>query len=171
MIGTSCGRSFVDFDQRRDRRIDVRAIRRHFRRARPRDHPALRARMPRPCRDVIGIEQIGEALVERPIARRKPAQQKLFEEPRDMGAMPFGRARIRHRLDHLVFGRQQRGAPLGFRPHRPKGIEPIRPRIAGRRFGRAGFHQSVVFGANPVSEHAWMRQSVASQNPARRRDQ
>ena len=60
-------------DQRLDRAIDMRAIGRDLLRVRPRDQPALGPRVPRARRDVIGIEQIGEALVERAIVRRRAA--------------------------------------------------------------------------------------------------
>ena len=42
------------------------------------------------------------------------AEQELLEEPGGMGAVPFRRAGVRHRLDQLVFGRQRRGPALGL---------------------------------------------------------
>src|SRR6266404_5127387 len=42
------------------------------------------------------------------------AEQELLEEPGGMGAVPFRRARIRHRLDLLIFCRQGIGAALGL---------------------------------------------------------
>ena len=42
------------------------------------------------------------------------AEQELFEEPGGMGAVPFRRARIRHRLDQLILCRQRIGAALGL---------------------------------------------------------
>ena len=62
--------------------------------------------------DVIGIEQIGVVGVEGLVARAMLAEQELLEEPGGMGAVPFRRARVRHRLDQLVLGAQRarRGA-------------------------------------------------------------
>ena len=94
---------------------------------RPRDQPALGTRMTRAGGDVIGIEQEGKAFVENFVGRIVRPEQELLEEPGDVRAVPFGRARIRHRLDLLVLGRQRRGARLGFRPHAPEGLAP-RPR-------------------------------------------
>ena len=83
------------FDQLRHRGIDMRAISGRLGDARPRDQAALRPRVPRTGRHVIGVEQIGEALIERAIGRRKRPQQKLLEEPRDMRAMPLRRTGVR----------------------------------------------------------------------------
>ena len=91
-------------NQRRHRGIDVSAIFGNFGGVGPGDEAALRARLPRSRRDIIRVEQIGEALVERFIVRRKWPQQKLLEKPRHVRPMPFGRAGFRHRLDDLVFG-------------------------------------------------------------------
>ena len=49
-----------------------------------------------------------------------------------MGAMPFRRAGVGHRLHHLVFGRKRRGAALGFATHSGKGVAPESARIAER---------------------------------------
>jgi hypothetical protein len=46
--------------------------------------------------------------------------------------MPFGRARVRHRLDDLVLNGQQRRAPLGLAAHRLEGIQPNMARIVRR---------------------------------------
>ena len=51
-------------DQRRHRGIDMRAIGRDIGGGRPGDQPALRTRMPRSRRDIIGVEQEGEARIE-----------------------------------------------------------------------------------------------------------
>jgi hypothetical protein len=48
-----------------------------------------------------------------------------------MGAMPFGRTGIGHRLHDLVLGTKRRGPPLGFAAHRAKNIEPDLACIAG----------------------------------------
>ena len=56
-------------DQRLDRRIDMRPIRRDLGRAGPRDQPAHRPRVTRAGGDIVGVEQEREALVEDPVAR------------------------------------------------------------------------------------------------------
>ena len=107
-----------EFDQRRDRRIvpgekirhrrgDVVPIGHHLGHARPRDEAALRPRMPRSNGLVIGVEEIFERRIERPVSRRVRAQQEGLEEPGRVREMPLGRARIRHRLHGLVFRRER----------------------------------------------------------------
>jgi hypothetical protein len=100
---------------------------------RPREEPALRSRVARAGGDVIGIEQIGELRVERPVAGKLRDQQELLEEPGGMRPVPLGGARIGHRLHHLVFGTKRRRTPLGLRAHGAKGRAPDRPRIVRRR--------------------------------------
>jgi len=51
-----------------------------------------------------------------------------------MGAMPFRRTGVGHRLHHLVLGRKQRRAPLGLIANRSERIAPERERVA-ERFG------------------------------------
>src|SRR5258708_34461358 len=63
---------------------------------RPRDESAPRPRLPRSGRDIVGIEEVRELLVENSIAGKMRDQEEVFEEPGGMRAMPFGRARIRH---------------------------------------------------------------------------
>ena len=82
--------------------------------------------------DIIGVEQVGKALVEWTVSGKLRHQQKLLEEPRRMRPMPHGRAGIRHRLDYLVLRRKQCRPPFGFRAHGAKCVAPERPRIAGR---------------------------------------
>ena len=69
---------------------------------RTREVTALVAGMPGTGTDVIGIEQKCVVEVERLVALAVLAEQELLEEPGGMGAMPFGRAGVRHRLDQLV---------------------------------------------------------------------
>src|SRR5947207_12282086 len=47
----------------------------------PRDESALRPRVARPGRDVVGIEAIRELLIEDPIAGKMGDQEELLEEP------------------------------------------------------------------------------------------
>ena len=102
MIGISASRFSADFDQRAHSGIDVSTVFGNFGGVGPGDEAALRTRLPRPRRDIIRVEQIGEALIERFIVRRKRTQQKLLEKPRYVRPMPFGRTGVRHRLDDLV---------------------------------------------------------------------
>ena len=97
-----CGRACLA-DQPLNRRIDMRAILADLIGIRPRDHPALRPRVTRAGRDIIGIEQEGEALVVDLVAPHIRLQQEGLEEPRGVRAMPLDRTRIRHRLDDLIF--------------------------------------------------------------------
>src|SRR5512143_498571 len=57
---------------------------------------------------VIGVEAIFEALVEHAIAGQEALQQEGLEEPGGVREVPFGRARIVHRLDDLVLIAQWR---------------------------------------------------------------
>jgi hypothetical protein len=84
------------FDESRHRAVNMGAVRDDFGCRRPRDHTALRARLPWSRRDVIRVVEIGKALIERQVTGGKRAQQKLLEEPGHMGAVPLGRARVGH---------------------------------------------------------------------------
>ena len=75
-----------------------------------------------------------EARIEIAVARIERPQQKLLEEPGDMGTVPFRRTGLGHRLDRLVLGRKRRRAPLGLGAHGVEGVEPILTRVA--RIGR-----------------------------------
>jgi hypothetical protein len=98
----------------------------------PREETTARARVARAGGDVIRVEQERERVIEHAIARRVRRQQELLEEPGRMGAMPFGRTGLRHRLHHLILGPERRGAALGLRPHVAEGLRPDRPRIVRR---------------------------------------
>ncbi len=137
-------------DEVRCRRIDMRAIGSDLSGSRPRDQAALRARLARPGGDIIRIVEKGEALIERAIGLGVRPQQELFEEPCHMRAVPFGRARVGHRLNDLVLGRKQSRAAFRLGAHRAKGIEPVLSRISQRipsrlplrmaRFGSIGLY-------------------------------
>ncbi len=75
--------------------------------------------------DVIGVEQEGEVGVEGLVAGAVLAEQELLEEPGGVGAVPFGRAGIRHRLDQLILGRQGGGPALGLVADGQKGLHQI----------------------------------------------
>ncbi len=104
------------FEQRRHRLVDMRAIPADRVGGRPGQHAALGPRMTRSGRLVIRIEQIAESGIERCVSGL-PGQYEGLEEPGRMGAMPFGGAAIRHRLDLLILGRQRFRARLGLRAH------------------------------------------------------
>jgi hypothetical protein len=114
------------FDQLCDGCIDMRAVGGNVGAARTRDQSALRPRMPRPRRDVIRVEKKRKTLVENLVRRIVRHQQKLFEEPSDVRAMPLGRRRIRHRLHDLVFGGERRRACFGLRADAPERLDPER---------------------------------------------
>ena len=125
----------------------MRAIGRGLGDARARDQTALRAGMTRACRHIVGIEQIGEALVEGTVRRHERTQQKLLEEPGDMRAVPFRRTGVGHRLHHLILGGKRRGAPLGLIANRDEGVAPEAARIA-ERLGNRTFPFGWVMQAN-----------------------
>ena len=121
----------ADLDQRRDRPqlircrlveefhhgcVDVTAVGGDFLGTWPRQVAAPMAGVPRAGADIVGIKQEGVVGVKRLVVRAVLAEQELLEEPGGMGAMPFRRARVRHRLDQLILWRQRRGAPFGLAP-------------------------------------------------------
>src|SRR3954447_10649071 len=59
------------------------------------------------------------------------AEQELLEEPGGVGAMLFGRAGVRHRLDELVFGAQGSGPALGLAADSQAGFHQILGEGAG----------------------------------------
>src|SRR5262249_31909853 len=92
------------FDQPHDRAIDMAAIRGDLIGARARYQAARRRGLAWTGRQIIRIEEIGEALIEDAIIFGGGAEKKLFKKPADMGAMPFGWACVRNGLNALVFG-------------------------------------------------------------------
>ena len=125
--------AFELHDQPVDGRIDVRAIVGDVGRIGSCQHSAMRTGMARACRDVIRIEQERILFVEFGIALAIGLEQKLFEEPGRVRAVPFGGAGVRHRLDDLVFRRQRRCAALGFGADHPEGVAQFQAVIL--RFG------------------------------------
>ena len=111
--------------------IDMPAIGGDFIGARAGQMAALVAGMARAGADVIGIEQEGVVGVKGLVALAMLAEQELLEEPGGMGAVPFRRAGVRHRLDQLVFGAQGRGPALGLVPDGEIGLDQILGEGAG----------------------------------------
>ena len=56
-------------------------------------------------------------------------QQELLKEPCYVRTMPFGRARICHRLDYLILNRQMSSACFGLGTHAAKIPYPARARF------------------------------------------
>ena len=101
-------------EELRDARVDRSSVRADLGRRRPRDETAVRARVARSGRLVIRIEEERVARIDRVESRRR--EDERLEEPGGVGAVPLGRARVGHRLELLIFGRQRGGEPLGTRP-------------------------------------------------------
>ena len=154
----------ADLDQRRELRegllaggleeldhsgIDMPAIGGDFIGARAGEVAALVAGVPGTCGDIIGIEQEGVVGVEGLVALTVLAEQELLEEPGGMGAMPFGRAGVRHRLDQLVLGAQGSGPALGLAAD-----------------SQIGLHQILGEGSR-VQQHQIVYQSLKGQMAAR----
>ena len=116
--------SLAGADQLFDRCVDMSAKCGDLVAVRPRNQTTLRARMPRTGRDIVGVEQIGEAFVEDAIAWEMRRKQELLEEPSGMRAVPFGRARIGHRLHDLILGGERGRTTFGFGAHAAKRLEP-----------------------------------------------
>ncbi len=116
-------------EQTVERRIDIGTVGAHLLRRGPREQPALRPRMPRAHALIVGVEAIFEALVEHAVARQEALQQEGLEEPGGVGEMPFGGARIVHRLDDLVLVAQGPGKLARERPRRGQAV------TQGGRFG------------------------------------
>ena len=92
---------------------------------------ALVAGVPRSGADIVGIEQKSVVRVKRLIALAMLAEQELLEEPGGMGAVPFRRAGVRHRLDQLILRRQSGGPALGLVPDVKEGFHQILGEAAG----------------------------------------
>src|SRR5262245_40045638 len=95
------------------------------------DMAALVTGVARAGTDIIGVEQEGVIGVKGRITRAMLTEQKLFEEPRGVGAMPFRRTCVRHRLNELIFRTQGRSATLGLIADGEEGFHQIQGEIAG----------------------------------------
>jgi len=100
---------------------------------RARQKASLGARMARADRLVIGIEQVGEGRVERPVGGIERRQDKGLEKPAGVRQMPLCRADIGHRLDRLVLGRQVGGEPFAVAADRGKALACRRAIVVTRR--------------------------------------
>ena len=132
------------FDQFHHGGVDMGAIAGDLGGVGPGDEAAFGSRVPRAGRHIIGIEKICEALVESTVGGSVRLEQELFEKPGCVGAVPLGRARVRHRLHDLIFRREECGAAFGLAAHRAKGLKPPVARMdesvsggCGRRLGKS----------------------------------
>src|ERR1700716_2017232 len=85
-----------------ERRIDMTPVAQHLIEAGTGQEPALGARLPRARGLLIGIEAVGEALVQRAEARQMRLAYERLEEPGGVRQVPLGGAGVVHRLDNLV---------------------------------------------------------------------
>src|SRR5579863_8488259 len=111
--------------------VDMTAIGGDFLGARPGQVTALVTGMPGAGADIVGIEQEGIVGMKWLVSPAVFAEQELLEEPGGMGAVPFRRARVRHRLDELVFRGQRGSAALGLISHRKKSLCQVLGEAAG----------------------------------------
>ena len=104
--------------RRRNGLVDMGATGEDLVQARAAEHAAARARVALALALVIGIEQIGPALVAQAIAGDMVAQDEGLEEPAGVGEVPFGRRGVGHRLEGGVGVGQRRGDGRAQRAHR-----------------------------------------------------
>ncbi len=114
-----------------DRCVDMAPVGGDFIGAGPGQMAALVTGVPGAGADIVGIEQEGIVGMKGLVSRAVFAEQELLEEPGGMGAVPFRRARVRHRLDQLILRRQRGGAALGLVSHRKKRFRQILGQAAG----------------------------------------
>ena len=124
--------------ERLHRRVHVLAVAAHFRHRRARQRAAQRARELVADAVVVGVEEVLEGGVERPVAVRERLQQEGLEEPGRVRQMPARRAGIDDRLHHVVFGGQ--GFAQRFRLRAHGGVVQACPvgKGGGRRGHRVG---------------------------------
>ncbi len=136
----------ADFDQRRDRPqrilfgfmkefhdcgVDMPPVGGDFVRAGPGQMAALMTGVPRAGAHIIGVEQKSVIGVKGLVAIAVFAEQELLEKPGGMGAVPFRRTRVRHRLDQLILRRKRGGAALGLVPDGEIGLHQILGEASG----------------------------------------
>ena len=104
-------------DQQRHSFIDMMSITIDFLECRARKETALRAWMHGTRALIIRIEQDGKPVVEFVIISQIYLQEKGFEEPADMGKVPFRWTDVGHGLHAAVFRRQRRAYFLAHTPY------------------------------------------------------
>ena len=88
-------------------------LREDFIEAGTREEPPFRTRLPRAGGLVVGIEAVGEPLIERSEARQMRLQHESLEEPGGVREVPLGRAGVVHGLDDLILRAQRFGKSQG----------------------------------------------------------
>ena len=118
-----------------DRSVDVSSVFRDLVDRGPRDQPSIRTRMTGTDRVVVAVVEepvLGQIL--RVLTRTVGAEHEFGEEPRRVCSVPFGGARVLHRLHHLVLRRERGAEAFGPVPHlRVPGCETIRIEALCRR--------------------------------------
>ncbi len=89
------------------RLIDMGSVGAHVVGAGAREQAATRARVPLALAFIVGVETVGVIFIEERVVGIQLRQQKCLEEPGRVSQMPFGRARVVHGLDNLVFVTQR----------------------------------------------------------------
>ena len=74
---------------------------------RARQQPALGSRLPGTGSLVVGVEAVGEPLIQRAKACEMRLQHERLEEPGGVRQVPLGGAGVLHRLDDLIFRAQR----------------------------------------------------------------
>src|SRR2546428_1207734 len=121
------------------------------RQRRPRQQPALRARVLVADCVVIGVEQYAKRGIVEAITRNMRLEHEGLEKPTRMRKMPFDRARIGHRLDCAILRRQWCRQGFGC------GADRAIARREGRRMRwlcQVSQGRAVVHGSGVVPKYA-----------------
>src|SRR5688572_2515167 len=83
--------------------------------------------------EIVRIEQHAERRMERTIPGEGGLQDERLEKPGGVREVPFDRARVGHRLQRAIFGRQRLREALGLRPYPLESLHErmrwLRPRV------------------------------------------
>src|SRR5689334_17114949 len=79
----------------------------------PGEQAAVRSRIKRANRVVIGVEQKPVLRVGRMVVWQEFLQHECFKKPAGVSQVPFRRAGLRHSLDNVIFGFQRFAQFLG----------------------------------------------------------
>src|SRR5215468_7448960 len=101
------GQTVCRLDQPRDRVIDMTAISGDFIGARTRDQAALRPRLAWTGRHIIGIVEVGEALIESVMFPGEGPQKDLPKNPPGRGGVPLGGVWAGKELNARVLGQEK----------------------------------------------------------------
>src|SRR5262249_50671548 len=99
------------------RAIDVVPIFKYFFHGRPGKETSLCLRMSLADGVVVGVEQVFEAFMKRPIGSHRGLQHKTLKEPAGMSKVPFGRADVGDGLHDKVFSLKGSTKPIGSLAH------------------------------------------------------